>query len=60
MPRAKRIARLSKDRDGMMLGERREECQNRWADPVFQRELFGYDVEDEVQRAWRAYKAQSF
>ena len=29
---------------------------NRWADPVFQEFLFGYDTEEEVERAWRRYE----
>lgn len=30
---------------------------NRWADPVFQKFLFGYDAEEEVEKAWKKYKA---
>ncbi len=29
---------------------------NRWADPVFQEWLFGYDAFTEVDKAWRRYK----
>jgi salicylate hydroxylase len=30
---------------------------NRWADPVFQKYLFGYDTDAEVAKAWSSYKA---
>ena len=33
---------------------------NRWADPVFQEWLFGYDAFAEVDMAWRSYKDGAF
>lgn len=33
---------------------------NRWADPVFQKYLFGYDAYTQVDEAWRQYKNGSF
>lgn len=33
---------------------------NRWADPVFQEWLFGYDSFAEVARAWKRYKQGTF
>lgn len=33
-----------------------ENYPNRWADPVFQNWLFGYDANREVEVAWRRYK----
>ena len=30
---------------------------NRWADPVFQEWLFGYDAEWEVELAWERYQS---
>ncbi len=33
---------------------------NRWADPVFQEYLFGYDAFAEVDMAWKRYKAGTF
>lgn len=57
IPRAKLIARLSKERDGLVLGKPGEECLSPWADPVFQKELFGYDVVEEVEKNWWTYKA---
>ena len=32
---------------------------NRWADPVFQEYLFGYDAFEEVDKAWKRYKQQT-
>ena len=29
---------------------------NRWADPVFQKYLFGYDAYVQVDEAWKKYK----
>ncbi|RFU26163.1 hypothetical protein B7463_g10161, partial [Scytalidium lignicola] len=31
---------------------------NGWADPVFQKYLFGYDTETEVEQAWRVYESE--
>jgi len=28
---------------------------NKWRDPVFQKWLWGYDVESEVKKAWEKY-----
>ena len=33
---------------------------NRWADPVFQEWLFGYDAFAEVDQAWKRYKQGTF
>ena len=33
---------------------------NRWADPVFQEYLFGYDAFAEVDTAWKRYKSGTF
>ena len=33
---------------------------NRWADPVFQEWLFGYDAFAEVDKAWKRYKQGTF
>lgn len=33
---------------------------NRWADPVFQEWLFGYDAFVEVDKAWKRYKQGTF
>ena len=33
---------------------------NRWADPVFQEYLFGYDAFAEVDKAWDRYKMGTF
>lgn len=33
---------------------------NRWADPVFQEWLFGYDAFAEVERAWKRYQTGMF
>lgn len=33
---------------------------NRWADPVFQEYLFGYDAFAEVDMAWERYKKGTF
>ncbi|KAK4694659.1 hypothetical protein P7C71_g2961, partial [Lecanoromycetidae sp. Uapishka_2] len=33
---------------------------NRWADPVFQEWLFGYDAFAEVEKAWKRYKQGTF
>lgn len=33
---------------------------NRWADPVFQEYLFGYDAFAEVDIAWTRYKTETF
>ena len=41
------------ERDRQLLEEEPfEGFPNRWADPVFQRWLFGYDAEKEVEGAW--------
>ena len=31
---------------------------NQWADPVMQRFLFGYDADEEVERAWDSLMKQ--
>lgn len=33
---------------------------NRWADPVFQEWLFGYDAISEVDKAWKLYQEGNF
>lgn len=33
---------------------------NRWADPVFQEFLFGYDADKEVDHAWERYQSGIF
>ncbi len=33
---------------------------NRWADPVFQPWLFGYNAFQEVENAWKRYKQGTF
>lgn len=33
---------------------------NRWADPVFQEWLFGYDAIAEVDKAWKQYQEGNF
>ena len=33
---------------------------NKWRDPVFQKWLWGYDVETEVERAWATYMKGQF
>ena len=44
------------ERDRQLLEEEPfEGYPNRWADPVFQPWLFGYDAEAEVERAWKRY-----
>lgn len=37
-----------------------ENYPNRWADPVFQPWLFGYDADREVEIAWKKYKDDIF
>lgn len=37
-----------------------EDYPNRWADPVFQQWLFGYDAYAEVEKAWDTYKKGMF
>ena len=45
-----------KERDRQLLEEQPfEGYPNRWADPVFQPWLFGYDAQEEVESAWRRY-----
>ena len=45
-----------RERDRQFIHERPFEGHpNRWADPVFQEWLLGYDVEEEVERAWEVY-----
>lgn len=49
------------ERDRQLLEEEPfEGYPNRWADPVFQPYLFGYDAEEEVEKAWATYKAGRF
>ena len=48
------------ERDRQLLEEEPfEGYPNRWADPVFQEWLFGYDAFAEVDKAWEAYKQES-
>jgi 2-polyprenyl-6-methoxyphenol hydroxylase-like FAD-dependent oxidoreductase len=49
MPRAKKVARLSGERRGMMLGEEGQGFRSPWGDEGFENELFGYDVEGAVE-----------
>ena len=45
------------ERDRQLLEEAPfEGYPNRWADPVFQPWLFGYDSEKEVDVAWKRYQ----
>ncbi|KAF2085874.1 FAD/NAD(P)-binding domain-containing protein [Saccharata proteae CBS 121410] len=49
------------ERDRQLLHEEPfEDYPNRWADPVFQPWLFGYDAHAEVEKAWRTYKDGKF
>lgn len=49
------------ERDRQMLEEEPfEGFPNRWADPVFQQFLFGYDAKEEVEKAWKVYKDGKF
>jgi len=49
------------ERDRQMLEEEPfEGFPNRWADPVFQPWLFGYDAAAEVEKAWKVYQAGKF
>jgi hypothetical protein len=57
IPRAKKIARLSGERRGMMLGGEGRGFRSPWGGDAFQKEIFGYDVEDEVETGWGKYKA---
>ncbi|KAI1907207.1 hypothetical protein LOZ61_006277 [Ophidiomyces ophidiicola] len=46
-----------RERDRVLLTQAPfEGFPNRWADPVFQKFLFGYDARAEAQRAWDEYK----
>lgn len=50
-----------RERDRQLLEhEPFEGYPNRWADPVFQEYLFGYDVFAEVDEAWAKYKQGTF
>ena len=52
---------LQRERDRQMLEEEPfEGFPNRWADPVFQLWLFGYDAFEEVERAWERYQRGIF
>ena len=47
------------ERDRQLLKlEPLENCPNRWADPVFQKWMFGYDAEREVEVAWAKYQGR--
>lgn len=47
-----------RERDRQLLEQAPfEGYPNRWADPVFQEFLFGYDVEEKVEAAWGEYRA---
>jgi len=49
------------ERDRQLLEEEPfEGYANRWADPVFQRFLFAYDANAEVEKAWRRYIRGTF
>lgn len=49
------------ERDRQLLEEEPfDGFPNRWADPVFQPWLFGYDALQEVDEAWQTYKAGRF
>ena len=49
------------ERDRQLLHEAPfEGFPNRWADPVFQPWLFGYDAQAEAEGAWQRYKAGRF
>jgi salicylate hydroxylase len=49
------------ERDRQMLEyEPFEGFPNRWADPVFQQWLFGYDAHEEVEKAWQIYQSGKF
>ena len=45
-----------RERDRQLRQKPFEQFPNRWADPVFQPWLFGYDAYGEVERAWVQYK----
>ena len=50
-----------RERDRQLLeDEPFEGYPNRWADPVFQSWLFGYDALGEVDTAWKRYKEGTF
>ena len=50
-----------RERDRQMLEEEPfEGYPNRWADPIFQEWLFGYDAFAEVEKAWQMYKQGDF
>lgn len=44
------------ERDRICALEPTVGCPNRWADPVFQKYLFGYDAFQEASNAWEHYK----
>lgn len=49
------------ERDRQLLEQEPfEGYPNRWADPVFQQFLFGYDSYEEAGRAWRTYMEGNF
>lgn len=49
------------ERDRQLLEQEPfEGFPNRWADPIFQRFLFGYDSYDEADQAWRTYMEGKF
>lgn len=52
-----------RERDRQLLQYQDEPFEgfpNRWRDPVFQSWLFGYDVEEEVKKAWNVYLKGKF
>ncbi|KUJ19349.1 FAD dependent oxidoreductase [Mollisia scopiformis] len=57
MPRANMVARVSREKVGMRWRDSGEGSLNPWANLNFQKELFGYDVEGEVDNTWNRYKA---
>ena len=49
-----------RERDRQLRQKPFEQYPNRWADPVFQTWLFGYDAYCEAERAWVQYKEGAF
>ena len=51
---------LQEERDRQMALEPFEGYPNAWADPVFQKWLWGYDAVQEADKAWNVYKKGLF
>jgi 2-polyprenyl-6-methoxyphenol hydroxylase-like FAD-dependent oxidoreductase len=51
---------LQEERDMVMLGQRPPQVGHpiQWADPVMQEYLFGYDADEEVDKAWERLMKQ--